>query len=30
LRVLYVDVAKVDLDVAHVVMTIYICFKCMF
>jgi hypothetical protein len=28
--VLYIDVAKVDRDVAHVVMPIYVCFKCMF
>jgi hypothetical protein len=28
--VLYIDVAKVKQDVAHVVMTIHICFKCMF
>ena len=27
---LYIDVAKVDRDVAHVVMAIHICFKCMF
>ena len=27
---LYIDVAKVDQDVAHVVMAIYVCFKCMF
>jgi hypothetical protein len=27
--VLYIDVAKVDRDVAHVVMVIHICFKCM-
>jgi hypothetical protein len=30
LQVLYIDVAKVDRDVAHVVMAIYVCFKCMF
>jgi hypothetical protein len=28
--VLYLDVAKVDRDVAHVVMAIHVCFKCMF
>jgi hypothetical protein len=28
--VLYIDVAKVDRDVAHVVMAIYVCLKCMF
>jgi hypothetical protein len=28
--VLYIDVAKVDRDVAHVVMAIHVCFKCMF
>ena len=27
---LYIDVAKVDRDVAHVVMAIYVCFKSMF
>ena len=27
---LYFDVAKVDRDVAHVVMAIHVCFKCMF
>ena len=27
---LYIDVAKVDRDVAHVVMAIQVCFKCMF
>jgi hypothetical protein len=30
LQVLYIDVAKVDRDVTHVVMTIHVCFKCMF
>ena len=30
MQVLYVDVAKVDLDVAHVVMAMHVCFKCMF
>jgi hypothetical protein len=30
LQVLYIDVAKVDRDVAHVVMTIHVCFECMF
>jgi hypothetical protein len=29
LQVLYIDVAKVDRDVAHVVMAIHVCFKCM-
>jgi hypothetical protein len=28
--VFYIDVAKVDRDVAHVAMAIHICFKCMF
>jgi hypothetical protein len=28
LQALYVDVAKVDRDVAHVVMAIHVCFKC--
>jgi hypothetical protein len=27
LQVLYIDVAKLDRDVAHVVMAIHICFK---
>ena len=27
---LYIDVAKVDQDVAYVVMAIHVCFKCMF
>ena len=27
---LYIDVVKVDQDVAHVVMAIHACFKCMF
>ena len=27
---LYIDVPKVDRDVAHVVMAIHICFKCTF
>jgi hypothetical protein len=26
----YMNVAKVDLNVAHVVMAIHICFKCMY
>ena len=30
LQVLYIDVAKVDRYVAHIVMAILICFKCMF
>jgi hypothetical protein len=30
LQMLYIDVAKVDRDVTHVVMAIHICFKCMF
>jgi hypothetical protein len=30
LPVFYIDVAKVDRDVAHVAITIYVCFKCMF
>jgi hypothetical protein len=30
LQVLYIDVPKVDQDVAHDVMAIHICFKCMF
>jgi hypothetical protein len=30
LQVLYIDVAKVDRDIAHVVMDIHVCFKCMF
>jgi hypothetical protein len=30
LQVLYIDVAKVDRDVVHVLMTIDVCFKCMF
>ena len=30
MQVLYIDVAKVDRDVAHVVMAIHVCFKCMF
>jgi hypothetical protein len=25
-----IDVAKVDRDIAHVVMAIHVCFKCMF
>jgi len=29
LQILYIDVAKVDQDVAHVVMAIHVCFKCM-
>jgi hypothetical protein len=28
--VFYIDVAQVDWDVAHVAMTIHVCFKCMF
>ena len=27
---LYIDVAKADRDVEHVVMAIHVCFKCMF
>ena len=27
---LYIDVVKVDRDVAHVVMNIHVCFKCIF
>jgi hypothetical protein len=30
LQVLFIDVAKIDRDVAHVVMTIHVCFKWMF
>ena len=30
LQVFYIDVAKVDRDVAHVPMAIHVCFKCMF
>jgi hypothetical protein len=30
LQAFYIDVAKVDLDVAHVAIAIHICFKCMF
>ena len=30
LQVLYIDVAKVDRDIAHFVMAIHVCFKCMF
>ena len=30
LQVLYIDVAKVDRDVAHVVIAIHVYFKCMF
>jgi hypothetical protein len=30
LQVLYIDVAKVDQDVANVVMVIHVCFKCIF
>jgi hypothetical protein len=30
LQVLYIDVAKVDQDVAHVVIDIHVCLKCMF
>ena len=30
LQVLYIDVAKVDQDAAHVVMAIHVCFKRMF
>jgi hypothetical protein len=26
----YIDVAKVDQDIAHVAMTIHVCFKCIF
>jgi hypothetical protein len=29
LQVLYIDVVKVDRDVAQVVMAIHVCFKCM-
>jgi hypothetical protein len=29
LQVLYIDVAKVDRDIAHVLMAIHVCFKCM-
>jgi hypothetical protein len=28
--VLYIDVAKVDRDIAHDVIAIHVCFKCMF
>jgi hypothetical protein len=28
LQVLFIDVAKVDRDVAHVVIAIHVCFKC--
>jgi hypothetical protein len=28
--VFYIDVAKVDRDVVHVAMTIYVCFECRF
>jgi hypothetical protein len=28
--VLYINVVKVDRDIAHVVMAIHVCFKCMF
>jgi hypothetical protein len=28
--VFYIDVAKVDRDVAHIPMVIHVCFKCMF
>jgi hypothetical protein len=30
LQVSYIDVAKVDRDVAYIGMAIHICFKCMF
>ena len=30
LQVFYIDVAKVDRDVAHVAMAIHVCFKCRF
>jgi hypothetical protein len=30
LQVFHIGVAKVDRDVAHVVMTMHVCFKCMF
>jgi hypothetical protein len=30
LQVLYIDIVKVDLDIAHVVMATYVCFKCIF
>jgi hypothetical protein len=30
LQVFYMDIAKVDKDVAYVAMAIYVCFKCMF
>jgi hypothetical protein len=30
LQAFYIDVAKVDRDVAHVAMVIHVCFKCMF
>jgi hypothetical protein len=30
LQVLYITVVKVDRDIAHVVITIHVCFKCMF
>jgi hypothetical protein len=30
LQVFYIDVAKLNRDVAHVAMTIHECFKCMF
>ena len=29
-QVLYIDVAKVGRDVAHIVMAIHVCFKCTF
>jgi hypothetical protein len=30
LQVLYIGIAKIDGDVAHVVMTTHVCFKCIF
>jgi hypothetical protein len=30
LQLLYINIAKVDRDVVHVVMAIHVCFKCMF
>jgi hypothetical protein len=30
LQLFYIDIAKIDQDVAHVAMAIHICFNCMF
>jgi hypothetical protein len=30
LQVFYLDIAKLDLDIAYVAMVVHTCFKCMF